>query len=161
MITRSEKSNASQNIGLIDRILRFGIGASMLAGGSLFVIQAGQMHTAMEAATLVMMMLSIYPLMTAVLGVDPFYSLADIRTGGNTGRNQCGTLPYQIRAALGKAPRFCETSDERSLEACHDEPEPHPHHVYWRVDQEPMLYPDDATIEAFAARERKLKLTGK
>lgn len=162
MITRSEQAIASQNIGLIDRVLRFGLGVAMLAGGSFYVAQAGALHlyTLAEAAMLVTMLVSIYPLLTAILGVDPFYSAAGIRSGDSTGRNQCGTFPYQIKAALGKAPRYCETGDEHSLESCHDDPKPHPHHRYWQVDREPMLYPDDATIEEFAARERRMKMAG-
>ncbi len=163
MITRSDQVTASQNIGLIDRVLRFGIGAAMLAGGAVFVSQAGALHqyTMTEAAMLVVMLVSIFPLLTAILGVDPFYSAAGIRSGGSTGRNQCGTFPYQVMAALGKAPRYCETNDEHSLGSCHNESQEHPHHHYWQVDKEPMIYPDDATIEKFAARERRMKLAGK
>ncbi len=163
MITRSEQVNASQNIGLIDRVLRFGIGVAMLAGGAYYVAQAGALHlyTTMEAAMLVSMLVSIYPLMTAVLGVDPFYFAIGIRSGNSNGRDQCGTFPYQVRAAFGKAPRYCESADERSLGSCHDDPQERPHHLHWQVDREPMLYPDDATIEKFAARERRMKLAGK
>ncbi len=159
MITRAEKVNASQNIGLIDRLARAVVGTVMLAGGSLYVAQAGTLHayTVTETAMLVMMLASIYPLLTGILGVDPFYSIADLKSGGNTGKNQCGTFPYQVKAAMGKAPRYCETDAEHSLASCHDEPEAHPRHAYWHIDQEPMLYPDDAAIEEFAARERRLK----
>ncbi len=160
MITKAEKSHASQNIGLFDRVLRTAVGTAMLAGGAVFVIQAGENHayTMMETGVLVMMLVSIYPLLTAIIGVDPFYSAASIRSCSDSGRNQCGTFPYQVKAALGKGPRYCETDGEHSLASCHDEPEEHPHHVYWQVDQEPMLYPDDATIEKFAARERRQKV---
>lgn len=160
MLTRAEKSFACQNIGLIDRILRAIVGSAMLAGGAVFVIQAGEIHAynTMEAGMLVMMLVSIYPLLTAIIGVDPFYSAAGIRSCSDRGWNQCGTFPYQVKAALGKAPRYCETDGEHSLASCHDEPVENPHHVYWRVDQEPMLYPDDATVEEFARRERRQKV---
>lgn len=160
MITRAENVHAPQNLGLFDRIARFAIGVAMLGGGSVFVIQAGELHayTVMEAGMLVMMIASVYPLMTAILGYDPLYSLAHVRSCSDSGRNQCGTFPYQVRAALGKAPKYCEVSDQHSLEACHDEPAEHPRHAWWQIDKEPMLYPDDATIEAFARRERKLRL---
>jgi hypothetical protein len=163
MIIRAEKSQASQNIGLIDRLLRAVIGSAMLAGGTAVLLQASALPaiTAMEAAMLGMILVSIYPLLTAVVGVDPFYSAAGIRSCSISGKNQCGTFPFQIKAALGKAPRYCETDDEHSLDACHDEPMEHPHHAYWRVDKEPMLYPDDATIEEFSKRERELELSRK
>lgn len=164
MIVRAEQVHACHNIGLFDRISRFVIGVAMLAGGSYYVAQAGALHayTATEAGMLVMMLVSIYPLMTAILGVDPLYSITGVKSGGDTGRNQCGTFPYQVKAALGKAPRYCETGDcEHSLESCHDDPRERPRHAYWRVDQEPMLYPDDATVAKFAARERRLRMAGK
>lgn len=163
MITRSEKSQASQNMGLADRILRLMIGAAMLAGGSVFVVQAGALHAynILEAVMLITMMVSVYPLLTAILGVDPVYSLFNTRTCSDSGRNQCGTFPYQVKAALGKAPRYCEASDDHSLEGCHDESEEKPHHAVWRVDKEPMLYPDDKAMAEFADRERRLKMSHK
>lgn len=164
MIIRTEQVNAYHNIGLIDRVVRFAVGVAMLAGGAFYVTQAGALHayTATEAGMLITMLVSIYPLLTAVLGVDPLYTVVGISSGSNTGRNQCGTFPYQIKAALGKAPRYCETADcEHSLESCHDDPRERPHHVYWRVDKEPMLYPDDKTIAEFAAHERKLEMANK
>lgn len=164
MLTRTEQVKGYHNIGLIDRVVRLVVGIAMLAGGAFYVAQAGALHTytTTEMTMLITILVSIYPLLTAVLGVDPIYTVTDTSSGSNTGRNQCGTFPYQIKAALGKAPRYSETADsEHSLESCHDDPREQPHHAYWRVDKEPMLYPDDKTIEEFAERERKLGMASK
>lgn len=101
-----------------------------------------------------MMAVSAYPLMTAMIGVDPLYRLIGIRSCVDSGTNQCGTLPYQLRARKGEAPAYCETDDTRGLENCHDEPQEKPHHPNWRVDQDPMLYPDDAAMAKFSARQK-------
>lgn len=155
MVTKSENSRARQNIGLVDRALRVVIGTAMLVGG---LVYANMVGAQLVTTSLVMIMVSIYPLMTAIIGTDPLYYLLDIRTCSNAGKNQCGTLPYQIKAMMGKAPEFCESDDDHSLENCHDDPENHPKHANWRVEQDPMLYPDDKAMSDFAKRERKLNL---
>ena len=50
------------------------------------------------------MLFSIYPLLTAIIGVDAFYSWANIRSCGGSERSQCGTFPYEVDAALGRHP---------------------------------------------------------
>jgi len=96
--------------------------------------------------------ISVYTLLTATLGWDPLYALLHIRSGSRTGRNQCGTLPYQVKAILGRAPKYCDSDEigvEHSLEACHDTAEEQPHHATWKVEQEPMIYPSDAQLNTY------------
>lgn len=155
MIIKSEKVKASQNLGLIDRVLRLVIGTAALVGGVVFLQEASELLMQSTGVTVfIVMIASLYPLLTALVGVDPFYFATRIRSCSDSGRNQCGTLPYQIMAMLGTAPAYCESASERSLTACHNEREEHPHHPSWTIDQEPMIYPDDATMDEFAEREK-------
>jgi hypothetical protein len=155
VIIRSGKVVSLQNTGLFDRTIRFLIGGAMLAGGIAYLnLVSEPLAQTTGIVAFIVMILSLYPLLTALVGVDPIYAAAGIRSCNDSGRNQCGTLPYQIMAILGKAPRYCETDDERSLTSCHDEHQEHPRHARWKVDQKPMLYPDDETMDEFAERER-------
>jgi len=155
MLVRSEQVRVVQNLSLRDRVVRFVIGALLFAPG-LIAATAVFTHTGPElSAWLVgMMALSAYPLMTGMIGVDPLYRLFGFRTCGDSGANQCGTLPYQLKARKGEAPQYCEADDTRGLEACHDEPRTKPRHPTWQVDQDPMLYPDDAALAKYSARQK-------
>lgn len=158
MLIRAENVRPeNENIGLLDRVARLVIGGALLGVGLFYLaLTPGMLTTAgVDHLLLFGIGISVYPILTAVLGVDPVYHHFGIRSGGDTGFNQCGSFPYQLKAALGRAPKYCEIDDERSLEACHDEPRERPHHKLWRVDQEPMLYPDDAAWAEFSARERR------
>lgn len=170
MLTKTENVTPPQNLGLLDRLLRTFIGVAMLAGGIGYFLYLGeqsltegvmQIASGVEIGTIVMILLSIYPLLTAILGVDPFYRAAGIRSCGDSGRNQCGTFPFEVEAAVGKAPKFSDSRHERSLSSTHDEHKEQPHHAIWKVDQEPMLYPDDKTVEEFAERERNQEMENK
>jgi len=90
-----------QNIGLADRLFRFYGGGALLAWGALSLA----MGNTPILATLAIL-LSVYPLMTTVMGWDPFYQLLGTRTCSlEGGRNQCGTLPYEMDAAIGRNPK--------------------------------------------------------
>ncbi len=71
-----------------------------------------------------------------------------VKSCSPTGKNQCGTLPYQFKATMGDAPLVCDISEEHSLESCHDEGMEPPHHKMWRINQNPMIYPDESDWEA-------------
>lgn len=150
MITVSQNVRPIQNMGLVDRVLRAVIGGGVL--GTIVFYYAFSSPLLSDGWEFLVVAVSLYPIWTAVTGWDPFYSLFDIKSGKDTGRNQCGTFPYQIEAALGRAPTYCDVDVERSLEACHREARERPRHEVWRVDQEPMIYPDDATLDEFIMR---------
>lgn len=160
MLTKAENvKTVNENIGLVDRVVRFAVGVTLLGVGLVYLVRTPELFTTSlrETLALVAIMISVYPIMTAVLGMDPLYQRLHVRSCGDSGINVCGTFPYQMRAAFGKAPRYCEVDDERSLEACHTEPREAPHHAVWRVDMDPILYPDEADWKAFAKREREKK----
>jgi len=96
----SKKLGVVQNLGLMDRTLRILASVALLVGPVIHLQMTGE---SMSWHALVAL-LSIYPFMTAILGWDPFYSMLGTKTCRLTGRNQCGTLPYQVDAALGHDP---------------------------------------------------------
>lgn len=158
--TTFDISRANQNQGLVDRILRVLIGFSMLGGGAAYVSvgEGFASFATLEPSVLMLMLASVYPILTGAIGWDPVYHLLGIRTCSDSGKNACGTLPFQVAAVLGKEPKYCEPNDQHSLEGCHDNPEPLPKHNLWKVEQSPMLSPSDADMDRFAAREKRLKL---
>jgi hypothetical protein len=89
-----------ENIGLVDRMIRFVGGGAVMTFGILKIVSTG--HDVISAAAI---LLAVYPLMTTVVGWDPIYQLFGGRSCSlKGGRNQCGTLPYEIDAVLGHNP---------------------------------------------------------
>lgn len=153
MITLSENVRPIENMGLFDRLARFLIGGAALA---YFVFYTELQHPIMMIASQVLVAgICLYLIFTAMMGWEPLYAIFGARSCSRTGRNQCGSLPYQVKALFGHAPRYCDSDAEHSLEACHDDPQERPHHKLWKVDQEPMLYPDDAALDAYVARQSR------
>ena len=89
-----------QNLGWIDRVVRVVVSALMIV---VPVILMSMQGTA-ESWMLYVMLVAIYPLLTGILGFDPMYYLLDLRTCGMSGRNRCGSFPFEIDAALGRNP---------------------------------------------------------
>ncbi len=100
MNTITDKLGVVQNTGLFDRLFRVLIGVLML-GGALYHLMTYNVSISWHAYVA---LLSVYPLMTGMLGWDPFYSAGRMKTCGLSEKNQCGTLPYQIDAAMGHHP---------------------------------------------------------
>lgn len=113
------KSLPVENIGLTDRMLRFFGGGALMAYG---VISA--MLTGHDVISAVAILLAVYPLMTTMMGWDPFYEILGARScKPEGGRNQCGTLPYELDSALGHDPKPDEGYDyDHSLAGSHHEP---------------------------------------
>ncbi|MDH5546512.1 MAG: DUF2892 domain-containing protein [Gammaproteobacteria bacterium] len=91
-----------QNIGVIERCLRVVLGFAMLGYPYYLIIQPG---ATVEMWQSVLMVLSVYPCITGILGCDPMYTMFKVRTCSVNGRNQCGSFPYQIDALLGRDPK--------------------------------------------------------
>jgi len=91
----------AENIGLVDRMVRFFGGGALMAFGVMSALLTG--HDVISAIAI---LLAVYPLMTTVMGWDPIYQLLGARTCAlEGGRNQCGTLPYELDSALGHEPK--------------------------------------------------------
>jgi hypothetical protein len=94
------KLTVVHNIGLVDRIVRALLGSAMIAGAviSMYMTQAIMWET-------YAILIAVYPLLTAILGWDPFYSMFRVRSCNlEGGRNLCGTLPFEVDATLGNNP---------------------------------------------------------
>jgi hypothetical protein len=87
-----------QNLGLLDRIIRIVIGGGMFA---IATVDLAIMKSAFDWHGYVMLA-AVYPVLTAVLGWDPFYALIGTKSCSERGRGQCGTFPYEVNAALGR-----------------------------------------------------------
>ena len=153
MITSSENVRTIENMGLIDRSARFLIGGGGLA---YFIFYTGLTHPIMMMASQVLVAgLCVYLIMTAMIGWEPLYAVFSVKSCSLSGRNQCGSLPYQVMALLGRSPKYCETDSQHSLEACHNDPQELPLHKLWKVEQTPMLYPSDAVLDAYVERQER------
>lgn len=98
-------------MGWLDRVLRVLAGIAML-GYPVFLLQTSESVPAQWP--FYSMILSIYPWLTGIIGVDPIYKMFGIRTCDNAGRNACGTFPYEIDSALGNKP-IPKSDEEHSL----------------------------------------------
>jgi len=154
MITLTKDVHPPQNIGLIDRLIRLLIGAVLIGTSYYYVAHMDQVASVWDVWGTYAILIAIYPIMTGMLGWDPFYAALHMRSCGDAGRNQAGTLPYQVEAMFGHTPKYTESDSERSLGSTHDEAKEHPHHKIWRVDEDPILYPDDKAWHRYFMRRR-------
>ncbi|MCC6208385.1 MAG: DUF2892 domain-containing protein [Gammaproteobacteria bacterium] len=94
------KLRVVQNIGLMDRGVRVLAGIVLLGGGFISMVMIDANNWGPYA-----MLISIYPFLTSGIGWDPLYAMFGTRTCTlESGRNQCGTLPYEVDAKLGNKP---------------------------------------------------------
>lgn len=114
MKTLRTRLEVVQNLSLLDRGVRLTLTAILLAVPVYMIIQGGPYQWWHGISWL----LSIYFGLTAFLGWDPFYRMTGIKTCASSERNQCGTLPYQIDAALGHHP-VPEQDFDHSLAGSH------------------------------------------
>ncbi len=119
MKTLMDRLRPIQNVGLWDRILRTVVGAGLMGWAALHLV--GQ--DAVVDWHAYAMLVAFYPLITALLGWDPFYAMAGGRTCSDSGRNQCGTFPYEVEAALGKELEPEEPFDHSLASVHHHEEE--------------------------------------
>jgi Inner membrane protein YgaP-like, transmembrane domain len=113
------KMAPAENIGLVDRMVRFFGGGALMTYGVISALLTG--HTVVSAVAI---LLAVYPLMTTMMGWDPIYQLFGARTCSlEAGRHQCGTLPYEVDSALGHDPRPDEGYEyDHSLAGSHHDP---------------------------------------
>jgi hypothetical protein len=114
-----------QNMGWLDRLLRFIIGTALLtyfATTLVIFTDPVWLESGREASDWVYYMpfVSVYFFLTAFLGADPIYGLFHIRSCGNSTRNPCGTFPFEVDAAIGNNP-VPDSDVEHSLSASHHE----------------------------------------
>jgi hypothetical protein len=112
------KLSVVQNLGLADRMVRVFIGTALLAGGVVSMFSNAVLTWEPYA-----MLISIYPLMTCLLGWDPLYATVDARTCSlEGGRNACGTFPYEVDAVVMGDKLVPHKDYDHSLYDAHHEP---------------------------------------
>lgn len=95
------KLGVVQNLGLLDRTLRLLLGALLLGAPAVHLVMYDAMFAWWHGLS---MLVSVYPAMTGWLGWDPMYQAINYKTCDLSDRNRCGTMPYQVDAALGHNP---------------------------------------------------------
>lgn len=118
-------SMVAENLGWLDRLLRFIIATAFLSVSATYLfLGSGTPTWLKEGAPMVwpyyLMIIAIYPMVTAILGRDPIYGLLGIRSCGDSLKNPCGTFPFEVDAALGHNP-IPNSKIEHSLSASHHE----------------------------------------
>jgi len=106
-----EKIRVIQNLGWLDRVVRILAGIAMLGYPIFWLVTT---ETAPTQWPYYVMLLSIYPWLTGILGIDPIYRLTGKRSCNDAGSNACGTFPYEVDAALGNKP-ISKSDEEHSL----------------------------------------------
>ena len=115
-ITKGENAKPIQNMGYLDRIIRFALGVALISIGATALIMSSASPTWLEESTTmpvwpyVIILIGIVPLFTAILGWCPVYKLFGIKSCGGK-NNPCGTLPFELYAATGKDPKPKTQSD--------------------------------------------------
>jgi len=89
-----------QNMGWHDRTIRVVLGTFMLAYPMHLMMTGTPNELWMSSSILV----SVYPIITGIIGFDFFYSVFNVKSCDSSNRNQCGSYPYEIDAALGRNP---------------------------------------------------------
>ena len=87
-----------QNMGWLDRVLHFTVGAGLL----LIPLTVLAMDIAESWYLYCLMLLSVIPISIAVLGLEPIYQWMGVKTCDTSDRNRCGTFPEELSAAFGK-----------------------------------------------------------
>ena len=91
-----------QNLGMWDRVFRVILGSAMLSIPYFMITQVGVMSEMWHS---VVILLSIYPFLTGILGADPLYRLMDVKSCDLSRRNKCGSFPFEVDAFLGRDPK--------------------------------------------------------
>lgn len=118
---QSKQLGVIQNLSWIDRFIRFIVG-TILVSVPLTIIGMNLPlrfdGTSVSVWVYVTMLVAIYPFWTATIGWDPVYALFGFRTCGGSEKNPCGTLPYELDAAMGHHP-IPESDYQHNLVAAH------------------------------------------
>jgi hypothetical protein len=113
---KESKVRVLQNLGWLDRVVRFIAGASVIAVLVYLIIVKPDTPVWYHYAILV----ATIPILTGIIGWCPLYNILGLRSCGGSGRNPCGTFPFEMDAALGHHP-IPDSEIEHSLEHSHHE----------------------------------------
>lgn len=101
-----KRSRVIQNLGWADRVVRIIIGTVLVVVPLTIIAVKGPLSTGTSVSGWLYfsMLLALYPFLTSTFGWDPAYTLFKIRSCGDAEGNPCGTLPYELDAAVGRRP---------------------------------------------------------
>ncbi len=91
----------SQNLSMFERMMRFVLGVVMIGVPYALLTQTGGIVNDVLSWSMV---LSTYPFITSIIGLDPLYRLFKIKTCDVSDRNRCGSFPFQVDAFVGRHP---------------------------------------------------------
>lgn len=91
-----------QNLGAVDRTVRFIVGVLMLGVPYFMITQQG---ATVETWQSWLMVLSAYPCLTGIIGFDPLYRIFGKKSCDLSSRNRCGSYPFQVDAMIGNDPQ--------------------------------------------------------
>lgn len=104
-----------QNLGWLDRVVRTTLGFALLGYATYQLFMGDIMQ---PPWTVYAILVSIYPIISGIIGYDALYDYFSVRSCGLSDRNQCGTFPYEVDAALGHHP-IPDSDVDHSLEHSH------------------------------------------
>jgi hypothetical protein len=118
-----------ENLGWLDRLLRFIAGTAFISVSATYLFLSTTTPTWLNKSEpmnwpYILMIIAIYPFLTAILGRDPIYSFLGVRSCGNSPKNPCGSFPFELDAAMGNKP-VPESEIEHSLSTSHHEHKSH------------------------------------
>lgn len=90
-----------QNLGAVDRTIRFLLGTAMLAVPYFMLLEEGAVVEPWQSW---LMVFSVYPCLSGILGLDPVYKIFGAKSCDLSSRNKCGTFPFQVDALFGHKP---------------------------------------------------------
>jgi len=119
----SKKSMVIENLGWLDRTIRFIVGTAFISISATYLFIAETTPAWLRQGEpnvwpYYLMIIAIYPLATAILGRDPIYGFFNVKSCDTSERNVCGTFPYEVDAALGHKP-VPDSEIEHSLSMSH------------------------------------------
>jgi Inner membrane protein YgaP-like, transmembrane domain len=85
-----QNSNALQNIGLIDRMVRIIVGSAMISTWFFYPVESVSLWFA------ALPLLGVLPLLSGILGWCPTYAMFHTKSCGTDEHNSCGTIPDQV-----------------------------------------------------------------
>jgi hypothetical protein len=114
-----------ENLGWLDRLLRFIIGTAFISVSATYLFIGTATPTWLKEGEPMnwpyyLMIIAVYPIVSAVLGRDPIYGILGIRSCGNSPKNPCGSFPFELDAAVGHKP-IPDSEIEHSLSTSHHE----------------------------------------
>ena len=110
-----------ENLGWLDRAIRLMVGTVLVAVPlTILTLKAPGLDdgTTVSGWLYAVMLLALYPFWTTTIGWDPLYDLFKVRSCGGSEKNPCGTLPYELDAAVGRHP-IPESDIVHSLDTAH------------------------------------------